>query len=261
MIDILERIRTYKLEEIKVAKQNKPISYLTEKALKQPPPLKFETTLREKQKTSYGIIAEIKKASPSKGVIRKDFNVAEIAQAYKLGGASCLSVLTDFTSFMGHPDYVMEAKRNSSLPILRKDFLYDPYQVVETRAIGADCILIIMATVSDHQAKELEETATHWGLDVLIEVHNIKELERALTLKSKFIGINNRNLKTFDVQLETTFELIKNIPKEYLIVSESGLKKKTDLDKLAKVKVRSFLIGESLIRKKNIKKAIQRILN
>ena len=261
MINILEKIKTYKLEEIEKAKTKKPVTYLNEQILKLPPPLKFEAALREKEKTSYGIIAEIKKASPSRGIIRKDFKVNEIARAYKAGGAACLSVLTDFASFMGHQDYVKEAKKSSLLPILRKDFLYDPYQVLESRAIGADCILIIMATVSDQQAKELEDSAIGWGLDVLVEVHNLKDLERALKLQSKFIGINNRNLKTFKVNLETSLELIKKIPGEYHVVSESGLRNKSDLAKLAKVDIRSFLIGESLMKEKNIEEATKRLIN
>ena len=195
MTHILQKIKEYKLEEIAAAKIRTDISLLKDKALDQPPALEFESDLRHKQNKTYGIIAEIKKASPSKGIIRQNFNVSEIANDYQSGGASCLSVLTDFPSFMGQLNFIKEARNNSSLPILRKDFLYDPYQVIESRAIGADCILIIMATVSDQQAKDLEDTALHWGLDVLIEVHNEQELERALQLKSKLIGINNRDLK------------------------------------------------------------------
>ena len=161
---------------------------------------------------------------------------------------------------MGKKGYIQEAINTSKLPILRKDFLYDPYQVLETRAIGADCILIIMASVSDQQAQELEESALFWGLDVLIEVHNYYELERALKLKSKMIGINNRNLKTFNVDLQTTLELATNIPNGYLVISESGLNTKNDLAKMAEVNVKSFLIGESLMREKNIKKAIEKLL-
>ena len=261
MIDILEKIKTYKIKEIKEAKLKFSVSSLEEKVLRQLPTLGFEKTLRKKQKSSYAIIAEIKKASPSKGIIRTDFNVGEIAHIYETGGASCLSVLTDFPSFMGQKHYIKEARRTSYLPILRKDFLYDPYQVLETRALGADCILIIMAAVSDQQAKDLEETAIYWGLDVLIEVHNTEELERALKLKSKFIGINNRDLKTFNTDLKTTIELAAKIPEGYLIVSESGLNSKNDLVEMAKLKIRSFLIGESLMRKKDIKKAIEELLN
>ena len=260
MIDILNRIKDYKIEEVKAAKLITSIYSLEQQAKEQSTPLGFENTLRNKQTNSYGIIAEIKKASPSRGVIRHDFNVGQIATAYQSGGAACLSVLTDFKSFKGHKHYITEAKDSSSLPILRKDFLYDPYQVLETRAIGADCILIIMATVSDQQAQELEDCAHFWGMDVLIEVHNEIELERALQLKSKFIGVNNRDLKTFNIRLETTEELTLKIPTGYLIVSESGLSNKSDLIRMAELNVRSFLIGESLMRQSDIKKAIESLL-
>lgn len=257
---ILQKIKEYKLEEIKLAKLETPISLLEKAATEKTEPLSFGSTLRKNQKESFGIISEIKKASPSKGMIRSDFNVGKIAQAYEAGGASCLSILTDFPSFMGQKNHIMEARDKSALPILRKDFLYDPYQVVETRAIGADCILIIMASVSDQQASELEETAIFWGLDVLIEVHNEKELERALKLKSKLIGINNRDLKTFNVRIETTLELAIKVPREYLIIAESGIKNKNDIKQMAKVNVRSFLIGESLMKAKNIETSLRKLL-
>ena len=260
MVDILEKIKSYKLQEIIVDKVERPVAYLEEQVYQRAPPRGFESALRKKQKTSYAVIAEIKKASPSKGIIRTDFNVGKIARDYETGGACCLSVLTDAVSFMGKKGYIQEAINTSKLPILRKDFLYDPYQVLETRAIGADCILIIMASVSDQQAQELEESALFWGLDVLIEVHNYYELERALKLKSKMIGINNRNLKTFNVDLQTTLELATNIPNGYLVISESGLNTKNDLAKMAEVNVKSFLVGESLMREKNIKKAIEKLL-
>jgi indole-3-glycerol phosphate synthase len=261
MTNILKKIKSYKIEEIKASKRTSPTSSLEQQAKQQPSPLGFESALRAKQKISYGIIAEIKKASPSKGIIRHDFNVGKIANSYELGGAACLSVLTDFNSFQGKKSYIAEAKASSSIPILRKDFLYDPYQVLETRAIGADCILVIMATVSDQQAKELEDCANFWGMDVLIEVHDESELERALQLNSKFIGINNRNLKTFNIRLETTEELVLKIPKDYLIVSESGLTNKNDLIRMVQANVRSFLIGESLMRQNDIKSAIEGLLD
>ena len=260
MKNILEQIREYKLREIKANKLETPVSILNEQAANRPPPLAFEEILRNKEKTSFGIIAEIKKASPSRGIIRSDFNVANIAREYELGGASCLSILTDFKSFMGQKQYIKQAREASSLPILRKDFLYDPYQVIETRAIGADCILIIMATVSDQQARELEDCANQWGLDVLVEVHTEHELERALNLKSRLIGINNRDLKTFNIRLDTTIEIAAKVPAGYLIVSESGISNSDDLIKMAKINVRSFLIGESLMREKKIKDAIERLL-
>lgn len=261
MTDILKKIKAYKIEEVKAAKLKTSIYSLEQKAKRNPLPLGFENRLRVKQITSYGIIAEIKKASPSKGIIRYDFNVGQIASAYESGGAACLSVLTDFNSFKGENQFIAEARKSSSIPILRKDFLYDPYQVLETRALGADCILIIMAMVSDQQAEELEDCAISWGMDVLVEVHDEKELERALKLKSKLIGVNNRNLKTFNIRLETTEELAVKIPKNYLIVSESGLLNKGDLQKMAKENVRSFLIGESLMRQNNINAAIKALLD
>ena len=261
MTDILKKIKAYKIEEVKTTKLTTSIYSLEQKAKRNPLPLGFENRLRVKQITSYGIIAEIKKASPSKGIIRYDFNVGQIANAYESGGAACLSVLTDFKSFKGENQFIAEARKSSSIPILRKDFLYDPYQVLETRALGADCILIIMAMVSDQQAEELEDCAISWGMDVLVEVHDEKELERALNLKSKLIGVNNRNLKTFNIRLETTEELAVKIPKNYLIVSESGLLNKGDLQKMAKENVRSFLIGESLMRQNNINAAIKALLD
>ena len=260
-MDILGKIKAYKLEEIKTAKVTTSIYSLEQKAKNQLPPLHFENHLRRKQAVSYGIIAEIKKASPSKGIIRNNFNVGQIANAYESGGAACLSVLTDFNSFKGHSRFIAEARNSSSLPILRKDFLYDPYQVLETRALGADCILIIMAAVSDQQAEELEDCANFWGMDVLIEVHDEKELDRALQLKSKLVGVNNRNLKTFNIRLETTEELIMKIPKGYIVVSESGLFDKKDLIRMTKVNVRSFLIGESLMRQNDVKAAIKDLLD
>ena len=261
MIDILQKIKAYKIEELKATKLTASIYSLEQQAKRNPPPLGFENRLRVKQITSYSIIAEIKKASPSKGIIRHDFNVGQIANSYESGGAACLSVLTDFNSFKGENQFIAEARNSSSIPILRKDFLYDPYQVLETRALGADCILIIMAMVSDQQAEELEECANFWGMDVLVEVHDEEELDRALNLKSKLIGVNNRNLKTFDIRLETTEELAVKIPKNYLIVSESGLLNKGDLIRMAKVNVRSFLIGESLMRQNNINAAIKALLD
>jgi indole-3-glycerol phosphate synthase len=258
--NILEKIKMYKLEEIKFSKNFVTSSELEQTARSQKPPLQFEHNLRIKQKESYGIIAEIKKASPSKGIIRNDFRVSEIAKSYEMGGAACLSILTDFPSFQGKNEYLIQAKSSSSLPVLRKDFLYDTYQVTESRAIGADCILIIIASVSDSQAQELEESALSWGMDVLLEVHNEHELERALLLKSKLIGINNRNLKTFEICLKTTEKLSKKIPKDYLIVSESGLTTKADLNRMAQLDVKSFLIGESLMRQNNIREAIERLL-
>ncbi len=257
MINILEKIKTYKLEEIESLKKQYSVSSLEEKALSQTPCRGFKNKLISIQKKRNAIIAEIKKASPSKGLIRKSFDVEKIAYDYEMGGAACLSVLTDYPSFMGKPEFLSKAREVSSLPLLRKDFLYDPYQVIESRALGADCILIIMASVSDSQAQELESAAFSFNMDVLVEVHDKGELGRALKLKSDLIGINNRDLKTFKIDLSTTLELAKNIPRNYTIVTESGFKTKRDLKKMEEINVKSFLIGESLMKRSNIKEAIE----
>jgi indole-3-glycerol phosphate synthase len=203
----------------------------------------------------YKIIAEIKKASPSKGLIREKFDVKRIAQEYTKGGATCLSVLTDGPSFCGKQEYVSLARKASNLPILRKDFMFDPYQVFEARVIGADCILIIMAAVSDDQANELESVASDLSLDVLIEIHNESELERALKLKSSILGINNRNLNTFEVDLTTTEKLARLVPAGKIIISESGITNSTDLERMTGCGAEGFLIGETLMRQNNIEKA------
>ena len=258
---ILDSIKKYKIKEIELLKKSTSINSLEKKAMEASKPLNFLKALRSKEKKAFGIIAEVKKASPSKGIIRQDFNVSELAQAYQKGGAACLSILTDFPSFKGKNEYIKEAKKKSTLPVLRKDFLYDPYQVVESRSIGADCILIIMATVTDNQAAEIECTALDWSMDVLIEVHNHEELNRALKLRSKLIGINNRNLKTFEIDLKITEELAPLIPSDYLIVSESGFYDLEDLNRMKQINVNSFLIGESLMRRKNVQRAIEDLLS
>jgi len=257
---ILDKIKTYKLEEIAAAKAARPQDEIEAEAGDAPAVRPFADALLQATKTGYGLIAEIKKASPSKGLIREDFDPAALAQAYATGGATCLSVLTDTPSFQGAPEYLGQARAACDLPVLRKDFMYDPYQVAEARAWGADCILIIMASVSDAQAAELEEAATRWGMDALIEVHNREELDRANALKSNVIGINNRDLNTFETSLDTTRKLAKFVDPDGLIVSESGLSTPEDLAEMARYGARSFLIGETLMRAEDVAQATRALL-
>ncbi|MEM1073825.1 MAG: indole-3-glycerol phosphate synthase TrpC [Pseudomonadota bacterium] len=257
---ILDKIKTYKLEEVEADKAAKPLATVEGEAKDAPKTRNFSETLHLASTRGYGLIAEIKKASPSKGLIRPDFDPASLAQAYAAGGATCLSVLTDTPSFQGSKEFLMQARAASDLPVLRKDFMYDPYQVVEARALGADCILLIMASLSDAQAQELEDAAHHWGMDCLIEVHDMPELERATLLKSRLVGINNRNLKTFETRLDTTRELAKQVPADRLIVCESGLGTPEDLADMAMYGARIFLIGESLMRQDDVTAATQHLL-
>lgn len=257
---ILDKIKAYKLEDVAARKSARPLAAVEEAAAEASPVRPFAQALSVAARERYGLIAEVKKASPSKGLIRADFDPPALARAYEAGGATCLSVLTDTPSFQGADDYLVAARAAVSLPVLRKDFLYDTYQVAEARALGADCILIIMASVSDAQAEELEDAATRWGMDALIEVHDEAELERALDLKSRMIGINNRDLNTFVTSLDVTKRLVRRIPGDRMVVSESGLNTPEDLAEIARYGARSFLIGESLMRQDDVEEATRRLL-
>jgi indole-3-glycerol phosphate synthase len=260
MTTVLDRIKAYKLDEIAAGKAARSLSQVEDEARAAPSVRPFGAALGRASADGYALIAEVKKASPSKGLIRADFDPPAIARAYAAGGAACLSVLTDGPSFQGAPAYLKAARAACALPVLRKDFLYDPWQVAEARAMGADCILIIMASVSDAQAAELEAAAHGWGMDALIEVHDGAELDRALRLASPLIGINNRNLKTFDVSLDVTHELAPRVGTGRTVISESGLFTPADLAEMAGHGVRSFLVGESLMRQPDVEAATRALL-
>ncbi|UYY58816.1 indole-3-glycerol phosphate synthase TrpC [Sphingomonas sp. S2-65] len=250
MSTILDRILATKREEV-AARKAAPRRWPAPT-----PPRGFKAALDARAAAGgYGLIAEIKKASPSKGLIRADFDPPAHARAYQAGGAACLSILTDRDYFQGHEDYLIAARAACDLPVIRKDFMIDPWQVEEARAIGADAILIIVAALEDTQMAEIEAAAFEQGMDVLVEVHDAQELDRALTLKSRLIGVNNRNLKTFEVDVQKTYELVARAPRDCTFVAESGLTSRADLDAMAEHAIRCFLIGESLMRQPDIEAA------
>lgn len=260
MSDILNTILARKVEEIQQRSRVRPLAEMRDRALQQPPTRGFVDAIRRRHVAGEAaVIAEVKKASPSKGLIRKDFHPADIARSYEAGGAACLSVLTDVDFFQGSNMFLGEARGACSLPVLRKDFTIDPYQVYEARAIGADAILLIVAALEDGPMVEMATLAMELGMDVLVEVHDIDELERALQTDCELIGVNNRNLRTFEVSLDTTVELSQAVPRDRTLVTESGIASAADVAKMRQAGVQTFLIGESFMREADPGAALHRL--
>ncbi|WIH04704.1 indole-3-glycerol phosphate synthase TrpC [Xanthomonas translucens pv. graminis] len=260
MSDILRTILAHKAEEVATRSARVPLADLVERAKVAPPVRGFARALKAAVANGDpAVIAEVKKASPSKGVIRPDFHPADIAVSYEFGGAACLSVLTDEKFFQGHDRYLQEAREACTLPVLRKDFISDPYQVYEARVLGADCILLIVAALDDLQLSELSELALQLGMDVLVEVHDIDELERALQVPAPLIGINNRNLRTFEVSLQTTLSMRDAVPRDRLLVTESGILGAADVAMMRAAGVHAFLVGEAFMRAEEPGEALRQL--